>query len=131
LAACDCTIQIEKTEISRSATVQKSNDAAEGEKVFFNLESVDLGPETTAPVVRPTEPPSVTAKGPKLTANQQTMYSLLREAGQGGLSTDEWNARALDIGIGSKRKADPYDIRAALKSKTLVREFNGRWTASN
>jgi hypothetical protein len=58
------------------------------------------------------------------------MYSILRDAEQAGLSTDEWSQRVRDAGIGTNRKADIYDARRVLKAKCLVREFNGRWNAS-
>jgi hypothetical protein len=58
------------------------------------------------------------------------MYSILRDAGQGGLTADQWNDRLREVGIGVNRKADIYDNRRGLQSKGLVREFNGRWTAS-
>ena len=71
--------------------------------------------------------PAVTADGPKLTKNQQTMFSLLHGAGQAGLTTEQWYEQARAVDIGTKRKADLYDIRAALKSKGLVREYGVRW----
>jgi hypothetical protein len=58
------------------------------------------------------------------------MYSILQDAGQGGLTADQWNDRLREVGIGVNRKADIYDNRRSLQSKGLVREFNGRWTAS-
>jgi predicted kinase len=57
------------------------------------------------------------------------MYSILRDAGQGGLTTDEWTKRLRGVGIGTRRKADLYDARRGLRDKGLVREFNGRWNA--
>jgi RecA-family ATPase len=130
LAACDTTIQIEKNENSGAAIIKKSNDAAEGEKIFFNLESVELGPETTAPVVRQADAtPPARPDGPKLTKNQQTMYSLLHDAGAGGLTTEQWNERGRAVDIGVKRKADLYDIRESLKSKNIVRRYGDRWNA--
>jgi len=68
--------------------------------------------------------------GPKLTKNQQTMYSILRDAGQGGLSAEQWNAKCREVGVGDKRKADIYDNRASLRDKHMVREFNGIWRAN-
>jgi hypothetical protein len=46
------------------------------------------------------------------------------------LTADQWNDRLREVGIGVNRKADVYDNRRSLQSKGLVREFNGRWTAS-
>ena len=63
----------------------------------------------------------------KLNANERTMYGLLHDAGTGGLSTEDWNekARALDIGV--RRKATLHDIKQALKSKGMVRQYGERW----
>ena len=130
LAACDTTLRIDKGDELRAATVEKTNDGAEGEQVFFKLESVDLGQETTAPVVRPAEAPELPASSPKLTKNQQTMFSFLHGAGPNGLTTEEWNTKARANDIGTKRKADLVDLRTALKSKGFVREFNERWTVA-
>ena len=47
----DTTIHVEKLSDVRTATVLKANDSEEGERVVFTLESVTIGPETTAPVV--------------------------------------------------------------------------------
>jgi Fe2+ or Zn2+ uptake regulation protein len=78
-------------------------------------------------VIVPADVPKIAETGPKLTKNQQTMYSILRDAGPGGLTADQWNERLREAGIGTQRKADIYDARAGLKAKNLVREFNGRW----
>src|SRR5262245_39425901 len=128
LAACDTTLRIDKDDGLRTATVEKTNDGAEGEQVFFSLETVELGHETTAPVVRLAEPPAAqVGRGPKLNKNQQTMFSLLHGAGANGLTTEEWNQKARVVDIGVKRKADLYDIREALRTKGLVRQYGDRW----
>jgi hypothetical protein len=135
LAACDTTLRIEGGDL-RTATVEKTNDGAEGQQVAFAIETVELGrdPETGdvtgAPVIRPTEPPKAVTREAKLNKNQQTMYRLLHTAGPVGLTTEEWNEKAREVGIGVNRKADLYDIREGLKSKSLVRQFNGHWYVS-
>jgi hypothetical protein len=58
------------------------------------------------------------------------MFSLLQGAGAAGLTTEQWNERARAVDIGTKRKADLYDIREKLKSKELVRQYGDRWNAS-
>jgi hypothetical protein len=45
------------------------------------------------------------------------MYSILQDAGQGGLTADQWNDRLREVGIGVNRKADIYDNRRSLQSK--------------
>jgi len=138
LAAMDTTIRVEKTGDIRVATIEKNNDGEEGERIAFTLESFELGrdPETkeptTAPIVRPataTTHPVTTEV--KLAKNQQTMLSLLHAAGPGGLTTEQWNERARNEGVGVKRKADLYDIRAALKAKGLVRQYGERWSVAD
>jgi hypothetical protein len=64
---------------------------------------------------------------PRLTKNQQTMFSLLHAVGQAGQTTDEWNARARAEGIGVKRRADLVACRLALKAKNMVREYADSW----
>src|ERR1019366_6109144 len=125
LGALDTTINVEKLASGlRTATVIKANDSEEGERVSFPLDSVTIGPETTAPVVVPAEDqPRVTTSEPRLTKNLQTMFSLLHAAGQIGLTTDEWNERARAEGVGVKRRADLYDFRVSLKAKNLVRLY--------
>jgi RecA-family ATPase len=56
LGAMDTTVHVEKlSDDVRSASVIKANDSEEGERVTFSLESVLIGPETTAPAVIPVE----------------------------------------------------------------------------
>jgi hypothetical protein len=136
LGAMDTTVLVAKTGNVRTATVVKANDSEEGAQVAFTLDSVVVGTDqdgnpTTAPIVVPTEvTASVGVHGPKLSKNQQTMFSLLQSAGAGGLTTEQWNEKARAVDIGVKRKADLYDIREALKSKGLVRQYGDRWNIS-
>jgi hypothetical protein len=111
--------------------VAKANDSEEGEQVAFTLESVTIGEDTTAPVVSPVEGAQLGQPGDhKLTKNQQTMFSVLHEAGSGGLTTDLWYDRARQAGIGTSRKADLYDISRQLKSKRVVNQYGERWTTA-
>jgi hypothetical protein len=110
-------------------------DGAAGDIIASKLEVVTVGKDEdgediTSCVVKPAEVPKIVETGPKLTKNQQTMYSILHDAGQGGLTSEQWNEKCREVGIGTSRRADIYDNRAALKAKYLVREFNGRWNAS-
>jgi hypothetical protein len=133
LGALDTTIHVVKADGGRTATVVKANDSEEGERITFALESVVIGQdadgyETTAPVVVPVSAPTVASAEPRLTKNQQTMFSILHGAGASGLSTEEWNERARAAGLGVSRKADLYDLRSSLKSKRLVRQYGELWT---
>jgi hypothetical protein len=65
---------------------------------------------------------------PKLTKNQQTMLSILKEAGPQGLSVDEWNAKAREAGLAKRRHATLVDLRTELKEKGLIAARNGVWT---
>lgn len=116
------------------ATVERMKDGPEGETETSRLVSVTIGTDAdgdpiTSCVVEPTERTAPTDTGPKLTKNQTTMFSILHDAGQGGLTTEDWNAQARKAGIGTGRKADLYDTRRALKAKKLVYESNGKWFA--
>ena len=132
LGAMDTTIHVEKMSGElRTASVVKANNSEEGERVAFKLEGVPIGPETTAPVVVPAEVTSVApTKEAKLSKNQQTMLSLLQEAGPAGLTTREWNEKAKAIGLGEKRRQDLYDFQVALKQKRLAHEYTDRWHVS-
>jgi hypothetical protein len=134
----DTTLRVENNDGLRTMTIEKNNDGEEGDRVAFSLESFDHGtdPETgdvtTAPIVRAAEVPiQATSKESKLSKNQQTMFSLLHDAGQVGLTTEQWNEKARAIGLGVNRRSDYYDWQKALKSKQMVREFNGRWNVAD
>jgi len=132
LAACDTTLRIEGGDL-RTATVEKTNDGAEGERVAFAIESIEVsldpetGDPTMTPVIRAAEVPKAVPREAKLSENQKTMFSLLYNAGSGGLSTLQWNDLAKVQGIGVKRHAALYDIQTALRDKKLVRETGTRW----
>jgi hypothetical protein len=82
LGALDTTINVEKLASGlRTATVVKANDSEEGERIAFTLTSVDIGPETTAPVVVPADADSIPATRPnrKLSAKHQLAMSALAE----------------------------------------------------
>ena len=52
---------------------------------------------------------------------------MLHAAGSAGLTLEDWNNQAKDAGIGTKRKADLFDIRKALLSKGIIRGYGDRW----
>jgi hypothetical protein len=125
-------------DLIRTATVTKANDAPEGPLFSFKSDIHQFGhdedgdsitvnivsaeqPETTAP----------TTREPKLTANQKTLFAMLHTAGSAGLTLEDWNNQAREAGIGVKRKADLNDIRAALLSKQIVRNYGDRWHVRN
>lgn len=69
---------------------------------------------------------------PKLTANQRTLLAMLHAAaGASGLNLEDWNVQAREASTGVKRKADLNDIRAALLSRGLVRQYGDKWTVQH
>jgi KaiC/GvpD/RAD55 family RecA-like ATPase len=121
-------------EAVKTAAVVKGNDQAERTLAVFKMEVVETGRDedseavTTSIVSADQVEAEPRTKKERLTANQQTLFTMLHAAGAAGLSLEDWNQQARDAGIGAKRKADLNDIRAALLSKGLVREYSGRWT---
>jgi hypothetical protein len=76
LGAMDTTVHVEKLSDVRTATVIKANDSEEGERVAFSLESVTIGPETTAPVVVAADPlmtKAATSKGRQRLSDRATL----------------------------------------------------------
>jgi hypothetical protein len=135
LGALDVTLNVSGTgQRVRTCTVDKANDGIEGEQVSFAFISVELsrdqdGNVTTAPVIIPAEveTAAATKKGAKLGANEQTMLTILREAGNDGLTLEVWNMAAKAQGIGTRRAATLYDARMNLKNKRLVHCYGERW----
>jgi len=116
-------------------TVELAKDFAEGVEIFSRLETVELGVDPdgdaiTSLIVLPAETPLSSTAEPRLSKNQQTLFSILHDAGAAGLVLEEWNSRARDAGIGVKRKADLYDIRSNLLSKGLIRRSGDRWVVT-
>jgi AAA domain len=118
------------------ATLQWMKDGPEGAVIVSRLESVELGtdadgdPITSCIVVPVDAQPNKSTNEPKLTPNQKTMFSILHDAGPGGLTTTEWNDLTRAAGIGTARKATLHDIRSWLKARGLVRDHCDRWTVS-
>jgi hypothetical protein len=85
--------------------VEWMKDGAEGDVIASRLERVEVGTDIdgdpiSSCVIIPADATAVTQANPKLTKNQQTMFAVLQGAGARGLTTDEWNERARDAGIG-------------------------------
>jgi AAA domain len=134
----DVEFQISKDGDIKAVAINKANELPEGPLMRFRMEPFDTGLkdqdgdaiEVWIPGAQTVAAPTAGKAGPKLTKNQQTMYSILHDAGSGGLTAEQWNEKLRDVGIGTKRKADIYDNRASLLGKHLVREFNGIWRVS-
>jgi hypothetical protein len=129
----DVLLQIKTEGLIKSVSIEKANELPEGPFMRFKMEPYNTGQKDedgNAAEVWITSGETINAApviGVRLTPNQQTLFSILHGAGRAGLSTEEWNNGARDIGLGVKRPADLYDVRDQLKSKKLVRESAGRW----
>ncbi len=136
LGDVDVMVTIETAGEIKTAKIIKANDAPEGPLFSFKSEIHDFGKDEDGdPItVNIVSSEAVDARqdatherGPKLTANQKTVFAMLHAAGNTGLTLEEWNAQAKEAGIGIKRKADLTDIHNALLSKGMVRTYNNRW----
>jgi hypothetical protein len=131
--AVDVQVKITRDEQNNIiAVIEDMRDGPEGAQIASRLVVVEVGQDAagkpvTSAAVEPTD--AVTAIPPRarLTPNQQTMLSLLEEAGPGGLATDDWNGKARAAGLAKHRHATLVDLRSALRRKNLVCERNGVW----
>jgi hypothetical protein len=121
----------------KTATVTKANDMAEGPLFSFKSETHQFGldedgdPITVNIVSSEDLSVQIAPKAEKrLTEMQEAMYRLLRDAGPSGLSTEEWNAKAREHGMGNRR-ASLVNVKAQLRERGLVREYAGIWKVSN
>jgi hypothetical protein len=133
--AADTEIQVSTVAGGVVALVKKQRDHRTGDNFGFRLEQIEIGQDEdgepiTSCVALPIEAGVHKAEGTQLTRNQTTMYSLLHAAGASGLTQEQWHERTREAGIGVKRKADLYDIRAALRSKGLIVETTNGWVAT-
>jgi hypothetical protein len=115
-------------------TVEWMKDGAEGDVITSRLERVEVGADIdgdpiSSCVIVPAEAVPASSE-PKLSKNQQTMFSILHAAGPSGLTGEQWNAQAREAGLGERRKADLVDFKMALKGKGLVRPYGDRWTVA-
>jgi hypothetical protein len=113
-------------------TVECAKDGPQGDTVVSRLEIVEVGTDDDGDAIRscvvvPVQASAQATAEPRLTKNQRTLFDLLHSAGKGDLTLEEWNAKAREVGIGTNRKADLYDIRSSLMTKRLVRQSGERW----
>jgi hypothetical protein len=113
--------------------LELAKDGPQGDKIVSRLEVVNVGVDedgdnvTSCVVVEGTAVKHSAQAGPRLTPNQQTMLSILREGGP--LTSEQWNEKGRAAGIGTKRKATLYDAQVALRSKGLVHQSElGFWS---
>jgi hypothetical protein len=113
-------------------TVECAKDGPQGDSVVSRLVQIVVGvdedgEDINSCIVLPVEASAPVLAEPRMTKNQRTLFDLLHRAGSGGLTLEEWNAKAREVGIGVNRKADLYDIRSSLMAKRLVRQSGERW----
>lgn len=125
-------------ETVRTASVIKANDRPEGPLFSFTASVHEFGRDEDGDPIsvnvvsdETPVPREAAARGPSLSKNQQTVFGILHDAGRSGLTVEEWNAAAREVGIGIKRKADLVDIRSALKMKGMVTDYGGKWTVNH
>jgi hypothetical protein len=152
LAACDSTLRVEKLSTTRAATLEKSNDAAEGAKLAFTLASIELhrdadtGQVTTAPVVEAvdatSEEPSPTRK---LSDRQRVALEVLADStiekgekppadfglpnGLLAVKIADWRAEIYRRGIIDRDAPNPREdfkrVKIALAARHLIGERDG------
>jgi hypothetical protein len=117
---------------TRTAEVIKRNDGPDGPLFSFTHEihefcvDEDGDPITVSIVSAEAVAAPASRKAEKrLTEKQEAMYRLLRDAGSSGLTKEDWNAKARELDLGGK--ATLHNLKARLKERGLVREFNGVW----
>jgi hypothetical protein len=112
-------------------TVECAKDGPDGDTLVSSLETVEVGSdedgEAISSCVVVQAEAAAAEPSDRLSRNQITMLTVLREAGTRGMSVEDWYERARAVGIGTARKADLYDIRKALHAKALVCEGTNGW----
>jgi hypothetical protein len=111
-----------------------AKDGPEGDVITSRLETVTVGtdddgdPETSCVIVE-TDPAPAASRDESMPKNWQTMLAILHEAGPSGLSTEDWNERAREVGLGAGRRSDLYDFRRGLQRRGLVVLGTNGWFA--
>jgi RecA-family ATPase len=143
LGAMDTTVHVEKlADDLRTASVVKANDSEEGERVAFTLESITIGPETTAPVVVQADPALAKPSNSKrrlssraklaldaltesvLSHGQPALLELQLPPGIRTVTLDQWRDELIARNVIDPKAANPRtDFRRCLDqlaSKTFI-----------
>ena len=88
----------------KTASVVKANDSEEGECVAFTLESITIGPETTAPVVVPADAAQARPSSAKRKLSPRSRRAL----------------EALNEAIINHGQAAPIDLQLPASTKTVT-----------
>jgi len=135
LGAADAQIAVKKQGKDQVVVaLEFMKDGPADVELTSRLETVDLGEDDlgepmSSCVIMPTDEICSDRPELRLSRNQEAMLNILRNAGDAGLTVDQWNARARQSGLGAKRSATLYETRMALKEKKLVSEAGERWYA--
>lgn len=139
LGALDTTINVEKLSSGlRTATVIKANDSEEGERIAFTLDSVTIGPETTAPVVVPFdgEPPQKAPSrklAPRYKLALENLTDLIADKGKPAptafglpgnvraVSVTDWRDELFARGVLDNDAANPREDFRRIKEKLQAR----------
>lgn len=130
--AADAQLAVKRAGETIVTTVEWMKDGAEGETLHSRLEVVVVGhdqdgEDITSCVVVEADPPKGEAKTTDLKPNQATLLTILQEAMPGGLTVDEWNEHARDVGLCNGNRRRYYDLRIQLKRKRYIHESQGKW----
>jgi hypothetical protein len=135
LGAADAQIAVKKQGKDQVVVaLEFMKDGPADVELTSRLETVDLGEDDlgepmSSCVIMPTDENCSDRPELRLSRNQEAMLNILRDAGDTGLTVDQWNARTRQSGLGAKRSATLYETRMALKEKKLVSEAGERWYA--
>jgi hypothetical protein len=132
LGDADVVVSISGDDLVKTATVTDANDLPEGDLFSFRAKKYvfgidEDGDEDAVHIVDSAATAKPAHKEEKLKPNQRTFFTILHNAGNGGMTLEDWNKQARDVGLGKNRKAELFDLRAVLLSKRLVREYSGRF----
>jgi hypothetical protein len=136
MGAADAQLAVKRAADGRiTAKVEFAKDFEADAQIACELDVVDVGTDVdgetiTSCVVVPANAPTKGAPvndAPQLTPSQQTMLSILREAGPDSLTTPEWNQQARDAGLEGNRRATLSDLRKALERKGLIMKGGNGW----
>jgi hypothetical protein len=121
----DLHIQI-SGEDTKTATVIKANDQPCGPLLAYRMHKVilghnDDGDELATWIVDNSDVTTVSTPSgkTKLSKNQTTLFTILHDA-KNGLTTEQWNEKAKEAGLGLNRRATLYDLRSSLQKENLI-----------
>jgi hypothetical protein len=142
LGAMDTTVHVEKvSDEIRAATVVKANDSEEGERVAFKLESVTIGPETTAPLVVPVDGETIRPAEPdrNLSSRDQLALRALTEAtltygvpgpqdlpsGIQTVKVEQWREKMFEVSVVTRDHSNPTVAFGRICERLTARSLVG------